>query len=71
MLQGWIGSIFGHFRNEMVVQRVDFDGPGMNLGSILASFWGSPGSQARFWGPPLPQGWPGSVLGSILGTNGS
>ena len=64
--KGVLDPSWEHFGSELVAQRVDFEGPGLNWGSILHAFCGSSGSRARFWGLSVPQGWPGSILGSIL-----
>ena len=44
-------------------QRVDFERPGFDLGSIL----GGLGALAGSWGFPVLQGRPGSIFAAILG----
>ena len=35
---GGLDPFWEHFGNKMVAQRLDFKGPGLNLGSILDAF---------------------------------
>ena len=35
---GGLDPFWEHFGSEMVAQRLDFKGPGLNLGSILDAF---------------------------------
>ena len=47
---GGLDPFWEHFGSKIVAQRADFEGPGLNLGSMFHAFWRSSGSRARFWG---------------------
>ena len=61
--KGGLDPSWDDFGIEIVAQRVDFEGPGLNLGSIFVAF--CPDSWAYFWGPHVTQGRLGSILGVL------
>ena len=61
---GALGLSEAPFGKPLGTNKIDFEGPWPNLGSILVAFWGLSGS--RFWGPLVPQRRHGSISGTIM-----